>query len=411
MDMKPILIKNFSLRDSQQTVPLQQIDLDEPPYDEKWLQDLIHKYPNLVPAHEIETCCRYLIPVATEFPLKKQFLDNLFFTPDGFPVLVEVKLYKNTESRRKVVTQAIEYAMEFCDMKYDTINQIIRQQQPERLWKNNPLYELIKSPDGISNTPDILDEASFTSNVIKNLKEGSFLLLILGDGIRPEMASLAEFMTQHTLRYSFGIIQVQLYQMSPDEGIIAIPSVIAQTQLIKRDITVVTTSSTDTNTVRQIPVVSERTEKTSLSLAAFYETMTDADLNFIREVLESLSDLDVEAEIGSNGKNLMLKKTLISDDGKRLQFMLITPSGAEFWGIPYREWKYPDWQKLSISYLERIACLVTGATVKILTTQADVKINNNKLPLNSLHGKSKEFAEAIRQVIQDAESFYTSNSQ
>lgn len=402
--MKPILIKNLNIKSEQTTDILSSIPIDSPPYNESWLQDLIHNHPNLVPAGEVEACFENIIPVVREFTVPSGSLDNFYVTPDGYPVLVEVKLWKNQESRRKVVAQILEYAKDFAGMPYEAINKEIRQKYKDRIWGENPLYELVTSA-----VPNADEEQVFVNRVTRNLKEGRFLLLILGDGIREDMAALAEYLMHHSLRYAFGIIQVQLFKL-PDGNVIALPSVITKTQTIERHVTIVTTKDYTVNVNPQIPVISERVEKTSLSLESFYDTMAEADRNFIKDVLGYLTDLDVEAEIGSNGKNLMLKKTLMSADGERLQFMLITPAGAEFWGIPYRGWKYPDWQKLSLSYLERIAGLVTGATVKIQTTQADIKINNSKLPLQALHGKAKDVADIIRQAIGDAERFYITNS-
>lgn len=399
--MTPVLIKNLNITSEQTTDVLLPLPLNTPPYNENWLQDLIHYHPTLVPAGEVEACFEHIIPVVREFTIPSGSLDNFYVTPDGYPVLVEVKLWKNQESRRKVVAQILEYAKDFAGMPYETINKEIRQKRKDRVWGENPLYELVTST-----VPDADAEQVFVNRVTRNLKEGRFLLLILGDGIREDMAALAEYLMHHSLRYAFGIIQVQLFKL-PDGNVIALPSLIAKTQTIERHVTIVTTKDYTAHVNPQIPVISERVEKTSLSLDGFYDSMADQDSALIKDVLERLSELDVEAEIGSNGKNLMLKKTLMNESGERLQFVLITPAGAEFWGIPFKEWKYPAWQTLSLTYLERIASLVRGASVKIQTTQADVKIENKKVPLQSLHGKGEGFAEAIRKVISDAEVFYS----
>ena len=89
-------------------MPLELISLDKPPYNEDWLQNLIHNNPRLVPAGEIESSFDDIIPIVRELPLPSGYLDNLYFTPDGYPVLVEVKLWKNQEARRKVVAQILE---------------------------------------------------------------------------------------------------------------------------------------------------------------------------------------------------------------------------------------------------------------------------------------------------------------
>src|ERR1700688_1134547 len=109
MFSNPVLIKNLAQPD-QALSNLEPVSRDTPPYNERWLQDLIHDHPGLIPAGEIEACFDNLVPVLTEFPLPSGYLDNLFVTPDGYLVLVEVKLWKNAESRRKVIAQILEYA-------------------------------------------------------------------------------------------------------------------------------------------------------------------------------------------------------------------------------------------------------------------------------------------------------------
>ncbi len=109
MSLKPCLIRDFQT--SQQSVlTLTPIPLDRPPYNEDWLQNLIHQNPRLVPAGEVEAAFENIIPVVRELPLPSGYLDNLYITPEGYPVLVEVKLWKNQEARRKVIAQILEYA-------------------------------------------------------------------------------------------------------------------------------------------------------------------------------------------------------------------------------------------------------------------------------------------------------------
>lgn len=133
-------------------------------------------------------------------------------------------------------------------MPYETINKEIRQKRKDRVWGENPLYELASE-----NSPNIDTEQVFVNRVTRNLKEGRFLLLILGDGIREDMAALAEHLIQHSLRYALGIIQVQLFKL-PDGNVIALPSVIAKTQTIERHVTVVTTKDNNIQ-IPQMPVV------------------------------------------------------------------------------------------------------------------------------------------------------------
>jgi hypothetical protein len=52
-------------------------------YDEAWLQQLIHQYPNLLPIEEVEPALIPAIPICTELSVPSGFIDNLYATPRG----------------------------------------------------------------------------------------------------------------------------------------------------------------------------------------------------------------------------------------------------------------------------------------------------------------------------------------
>ena len=399
MALSPIVIQGF--KDStQQLSPLQlkRIALDAPPYNEDWLQNLIHNYPALVPAGEVESSFDDIISVMRELPLSSGYLDNLYITPDGYPVLVEVKLWKNQESRRKVVAQILEYAKNFAEIKYEILNSEISKIRKTETWGANPLYEIVSR-----NVPNPLDEATFVDRVSRNIREGRFLLLILGDGIREDMESLANYLLHHSLRYAFGIIQIKLFTM-PDGSILAFPDVMAKTQTIERHVTVVNTQGADMS-VSEAPthIVTEKTEKTSISEDGFYEAMSKTSpesILWLKDFIQSLSDLQIETQVGSTEKNLMLKARIGSDYSTSL--LCISPPYIEFWGLANKYKKTPETMKIVHNFLDRIASIVPPTTVEIWKSgHMDIKFNGGRVPLNLLHGKEAKIKEAIRQVIQE----------
>lgn len=408
MQSKPRLIENL-LQTNQTCSVLEPISRDKPPYNEGWLQNLIHFHPELVPASEIEACFENIVPIVREFPLSSRFVDNLYITPDGYPVLVEVKLWKNQEARREVVVQILEYAKDFSSITCEEINSKIRNHKDfnGKKWGTNPLYEIVTAY-----TDKTLDESIFVDRVSRNLREGRFLLLIVGDGIREEMAALANYLLLHSLRYAFGIIQIKLFNL-PNGSVVAVPSVLAKTQTIERHVTIVTTQGGSAYAPQQSqPIVSEKIEKTSISLEEFYSFMAEKDpqnVVWVKELLDKLSDLPVDAEVGNKGETLMLKMTI--NGGERLQFIYLTTETASFWGVPEKERKVPAWRDISVTYLQRIAALVPNAEVHATDSSANIKYNGKTLRIEQLHGKTAEIANAIRQVVKDAEQFYLSQNE
>jgi hypothetical protein len=397
----PILITNLA-QPQQALSNLEPVSRDTPPYNESWLQSLIHDHPGLIPASEIEACFDNLVPISKEFPLSSGYLDNLFVTPDGYLVLVEVKLWKNGESRRKVIAQILEYAMDFAALAYDQINKEIRKQGVGRSWGQNPLYEMVASY-----AANPLDETLFVDRVSRNLREGRFLLLILGDGIREDMAVLANHLMHHSLRYAFAMVQIKLFHL-PDGSLIALPEVLVKTQTVERHVTVVTMAG-DIAVRGATPtsVVNEQVENTSISLDEFYASMAHVDpqnVVWLKDLLNKLADLPIETQLGARGESLMLKATVST--GERIQFIVVNPTNIQFWGIPNKEWKSPAWQRLSHSYLEEIATSIPGASIKVYAAGMDIKSGGKYLPTSVFQGRNEILADAIRRVKREAEGFY-----
>lgn len=409
MATSPLLIQNLSEPD-QTVAGLEPVDRTKPPYNEKWLQNLIHAHPELIPAHEIEPCFDNLVPVLEEFYLpdgyRDNYLDNFYVTPNGYPVLVEVKLWKNQEARREVVVQILNYAKEFSALKYESINKEIRRQSKTKTWGQNPLYEIVTAY--AAGTPD---EGTFVDNVSRNLREGRFLLLIVGDGVQEEMASLAEHLIHHNLRYAFGIVEVRLFK-TPDGAVLSVPRVVARAQTIERHVTVITTQGEGLSVMATTPVISETVEKTSLSTDEFYSLMAKNDpqnVTWFKDLLARLSDLPLDVQAGARGESLMLKAPL--PDGGQINLMLVTPAAAQFWGVPNKQWKDPAWQGLARTYLEKVAALAPGATVKVFASGADIKLDGKPLPIRSMQGKTEDLAQAMRQVIKDSEKYFVSRQE
>jgi hypothetical protein len=95
-------------------IRLQQIELGRGPESgerrEKFLQELVHSHPNIIPMQEIEPAFTPLISICRELETPAGYLDNLWLTPDGGIVLGECKLVRNSQSRREVITQVLDYA-------------------------------------------------------------------------------------------------------------------------------------------------------------------------------------------------------------------------------------------------------------------------------------------------------------
>jgi hypothetical protein len=94
-------------REGQEAVALTRVSLGGSGHEgdqrENFIQDLVHRHPEVIPMADIEPAFTPLISVCKELPTEAGYLDNLWITPAGGIVLGECKLVKNPQARREVV--------------------------------------------------------------------------------------------------------------------------------------------------------------------------------------------------------------------------------------------------------------------------------------------------------------------
>lgn len=219
----PVLID--SLGRSELLLPLQLESNGA--YDEAFLQRLIFENPRLLPVAEIDPSFEGLVPICTELNTKSGPIDLFLINRLGLPTLVETKLWRNIEARRKVIGQILDYAKEIGRWSYTDLQRAVSQRLK---LPGNTLFDRLRAEH-----PD-LDEATFVDDVTKNLRNGRFLLLIVGDGIREDVVHITEYLQRHSgLHFVFGLVELPLFQLS-DGRRLACPRIVATTTIVGRTI-------------------------------------------------------------------------------------------------------------------------------------------------------------------------------
>ncbi len=204
-------------------------------YSEAWLQNLLHARPEIFPIEQIEPGFGDLIPLCREFPVafgagRSGALDNLYATASGGLVLVEAKLWRNPEARRSVVAQAMEYAAAIFRMSYEELEQAVLRARTSEDKPATSMFDIVSGDAGG-------DEAEFVDAVSRNLRRGRAIIAVVGDGIREDIAPLAELLQSHAgHRFTFALVELAVYE-TPATGVrVVVPSVLAQTELIERGV-------------------------------------------------------------------------------------------------------------------------------------------------------------------------------
>ncbi|MHB2264799.1 hypothetical protein [Aliihoeflea sp. PC F10.4] len=216
-------------RDGQTATTLSQLSLaaSQDGVSEAQIQDLVHKYPGSLPIDEVDPSFKNPVAVCRELMTPAGPIDNLFITPSGLPILVECKLWRNPEGRREVVGQIIDYAKELSRW---TCSDLQREVSRRLGRPGNAMLELVREVD-----PSV-DEMAFNDAISLNLRRGRFLLLIVGDGIREGVETIAEYLQRHAgLHFSMGLVEMPIFNL-PDGGLLVTPRVLARTASITRNV-------------------------------------------------------------------------------------------------------------------------------------------------------------------------------
>lgn len=217
----------FVLADTTRT--LEPVSLSDPETSEAWLQQLLHRHPDLLPIDEISTAWGPLVSLGQEIPLPVGFIDNLYVSPAGEVTIGEAKLWRNPEARRKVVGQILDYAAALRAMSYDDLDQAVRVASPG---DNRSIWQRVLD----SGRPPAVDtEGSFVDTVARNLAHGRFLLLIVGDGIRSDLQGLADLLSAHpTLGFHLELVELRVYRVPDSTDLLVVPSLVGRTAEVTR---------------------------------------------------------------------------------------------------------------------------------------------------------------------------------
>ncbi len=303
-------------RENEITV-LKQIPLEKKGvggYDEKWLQTLVGRHPQVLPIQDIEVAFTPAVFVCMELPVGSNFLDILLATPQGKLIAVECKLWRNPEAKRRVIAQAIDYGAGLQALTYEQLQKAIQAARGDDRFS---LYQHVVNEAG--EPEPSLTEAEFTDAVSKNLRTGRSLLLIVGDGYHEEAETMSGFLQQHAgAHFTLALVALSIYESSSTGQRVIVPSVPLQTTSIVRGIVRVD----DFGVSVTAPPPTERA--TTLTEDEFFEGLERARAGTaaaLRRFLDSLDEFHIEYEVR---KTLVLR--MIVGDLKILPFV-IRPNG------------------------------------------------------------------------------------
>lgn len=199
-------------------------------YDEKWLQELLFRHPELILLDGIETSSGGVVPLCRELPIPRPggnvFLDVLGVTRTGRLVLIECKLWRNPQARREVIAQIVEYAALLRSWSFGDLTARLKQKLGST--HANPIFAQAEK-----HWPD-LDEADFVDGITNSLAHGDFALIIAGDGIRSDLHAVASHLNgQRAGLAKLSLLEIQLWSSGSGQTLI-IPTIPLRTEVLQQ---------------------------------------------------------------------------------------------------------------------------------------------------------------------------------
>ncbi|MDZ4818324.1 MAG: DUF4268 domain-containing protein [Planctomycetota bacterium] len=227
---RPLLVRADGTSATLAPIPLSQKDGWN--YSEEWLQRLLYLHPEILPIAEIDNSYSGPIPLCMEMDTPAGPIDAVYITPSGRLILLEAKLWRNPEARRKVIGQILDYAKEISQWSYSRLDEAVRQARKNA----SPEVPFPGIEKLVAEHVSGLVEHRFSDAVTKSMGRGDFLLLIAGDGIREGVGAITQFLDRSgAMHFTFGLVECAIYE-GPEGGHFVQPRVLAQTTLIPRTI-------------------------------------------------------------------------------------------------------------------------------------------------------------------------------
>ena len=284
--------------ESGEPVTLQRVSHNDRTFTENFIQDLVSRHPDVLPAVELDETKSPLVPIGREVATDVGPIDALFVSPSGGITIVEAKLWRNPESRREVVGQIIDYAQNLSTWSYERLDQTCRQAMGASLW------DLVSAQD---EDRSLGAEASFVDAVSRNLRDGRFLLLVVGDGIREEVERMASYVqSSPQLQFHLALVELRIFESTPGGMHVVVPSVVARTAEVTRAVVTVDVAEEASVAVSvSVPNDDAPRSRQRLSEDEFLGQFLDADYrSAVNELFQFATERGLVVSIGDRAASL-----------------------------------------------------------------------------------------------------------
>jgi hypothetical protein len=173
--------------------------------DEAQLQKMLYASPELIPTRTED----HVAVFTRESGLPGSgYTDLIGVDAQGNILIIETKLARNGEIRRKVIGQVLEYAAYLWEMSFEDFDRffVIRE--------GKSLLELLSEKDSS------LDMGQIRQKVEENLASGNFQLVIAVDGMNPELEKIIAYVASRSAGLQLEALELDLYRCDQTEVLV-----------------------------------------------------------------------------------------------------------------------------------------------------------------------------------------------
>lgn len=337
----------------------------EDSFSEDWLQQQLFEQPDILPIEQIEPAFSEAAPICREMQTPAGPIDLVLITETGLPVLVETKLWRNPEARRDAIVQILDYAKEVSRWTAEQFDEAVKRARNDRRRSFAVLSDHFDEPD----------EPTYYDGLSRSLKDGRFLLLIVGDGIRDGVENIVHFLqAQVGLRLAFGLVELGVYRVPAIPGATMIqPYVLAKTVEIVR--AVVQREHTDIR-ISEAERDSAARPK-SLTEDSFYESLAGLDSALPARLRSFFGDCEGLLGLYVTVSKASLILHWMDDTVGKVNFGTFFPDGKLRTNYICHSAQEAGDVRVGVKYLETLARWCDGASVRTNGNSWTWKVTKN----------------------------------
>jgi hypothetical protein len=378
------------------------VPFDERQFDEGWLQDLLFRHPSLIPVDEIEPVFGPLVPIARELSTPSGPVDILYVSPEGYPTLVETKLWRNPEARRQVVAQAIDYGAQLSRWSYDELASAVKARRGD-LADGDPFVRLMEEQ------AEDWDHARFVDTLARNLRLGRMLLLIVGDGIHEAVEHMAETLSRTPqLGFTLSLVEMALFRPpEKSEPLFVQPRIVMRTREVVRAIVEVRAGAKPEDVRVTLPPAEKPAPggRYTLSEEAFLEKLEgETSRKIVEDLRGFLADVESRgvARVGRQA-SLCLHYIEPSTGGCFSLGNVCVDATVDMRVVAYYLRRAGFDEGIGTDYLDELARLVPRAKVKAWERKTGpfsaIKVGGRHVTIEELLQHRAEWLDAIERMI------------